>query len=358
MFHPLMGSSFKDIINLIKLNGDISISKVPTIIFILLFSLLSIPSRRKESKLYDKKIAAMTIPQPIFIIGHWRSGTTHLHNILSKDPQFNFFTTREVFDPRNMILANRIINLFRAFIPKVRPMDNVAFGLNEPQEDEFALCNLGVLSAVLEVFFLKNYMSYIKYLSFKNATPAEIKSWKEGMITIYKKKVFLRPECTTILSKNPCHTSKIQYLLELFPQAKFIHIYRNPYKVYLSTAHAPRVTNLQNKVSDDFKKKFVFTTYHELMEAFFKSQPLIPKGNFVEIRYEDLTQSPLEQIEKIYLTLNIDGFGQAKNKFHTYLNSLKNYKKNIYKPLSKEMAAEIYSHLAFTIDKWGYSPDQ
>src|SRR3712207_6546804 len=43
-----------------------------------------------ENRTYGPKVAAVEIKSPVFILGHWRSGTTHLHNLLCVDRQFAY----------------------------------------------------------------------------------------------------------------------------------------------------------------------------------------------------------------------------------------------------------------------------
>jgi len=46
-----------------------------------------------REKKFDNDIANTKVPPPLIVLGIWRSGTTHLHNLLSKDDRFAFPTT-------------------------------------------------------------------------------------------------------------------------------------------------------------------------------------------------------------------------------------------------------------------------
>ncbi|MCD8529275.1 MAG: sulfotransferase, partial [Chitinophagales bacterium] len=52
-----------------------------------------------QQMLFKKRIEAIdfTHKQPVFILGHWRSGTTHLHYILHHDPQFGTLSNYQSF---------------------------------------------------------------------------------------------------------------------------------------------------------------------------------------------------------------------------------------------------------------------
>ena len=58
-------------------------------------------------------------------------------------------------------------------------------------------------------------------------------------------------------------------------------------------------------------------------------------------------------LEKIYSTLQLDGFDTAKPAFDNYLGSVKSYKKNAFKG-SPEMAASVEERCADFIKKWDY----
>ena len=91
---------------------------------------------------------------PLFIVGHWRTGTTLLHELLICDPQHSYPTFCECLFPHHFLLTEKIYpRLFGFLMPKRRPMDNMAVGWDRPQEDELALCLLGEPSPYLTMAF-------------------------------------------------------------------------------------------------------------------------------------------------------------------------------------------------------------
>ncbi len=47
-----------------------------------------------ERAVFGRRVARVRLDHPpLFILGHWRSGTTLLHNLLARDPQFVAPTT-------------------------------------------------------------------------------------------------------------------------------------------------------------------------------------------------------------------------------------------------------------------------
>src|ERR1700726_1835135 len=92
--------------------------------------------------------------QPIFIIGHWRTGTTLLHELLTLDERHTYPTTYECLEPNHFLLTETFFQRWMRFLlPSHRPMDNMPAGWERPQEDEFALCMLGQPSPYLAIAF-------------------------------------------------------------------------------------------------------------------------------------------------------------------------------------------------------------
>ncbi|MHB8899582.1 MAG: sulfotransferase, partial [Thermoguttaceae bacterium] len=108
-----------------------------------------------QKVLWGKKIREAKIePDPIFIVGHWRSGTTLLHELLVLDQQFTYPNTYTCFTPEHFLVSRYLVPWWLKFImPSRRPMDNMEVSWERPQEDEFALCNMGIPSPYLAFAF-------------------------------------------------------------------------------------------------------------------------------------------------------------------------------------------------------------
>ena len=108
--------------------------------------------------LYGEEIARTPIDHaPIFIIGHWRAGTTLLHELLVLDERHGYPNTYQCLDPNHFLLTETFFRRWMRFLmPSHRPMDNMPAGWERPQEDEFALCMLGQPSPYLAIAFPNN----------------------------------------------------------------------------------------------------------------------------------------------------------------------------------------------------------
>jgi hypothetical protein len=141
---PSLGSPLKNWLKLISSNGFfIKLKYYPRLYLILIVSIIGIPFRMFEHWKFRKKIKLThIIKPPIFILGHWRSGTTYLHNLLTQDPQFGYISMLEASFPKSFLITNFFKFFMNSFLPKKRPMDNMEMGLNFPQEEEMAIGNL------------------------------------------------------------------------------------------------------------------------------------------------------------------------------------------------------------------------
>jgi hypothetical protein len=160
-----------------------------------------------------------------------------------------------------------------------------------------------------------------------------------------------------LVIKNCSDSARIKALLELFPDAKFIHTYRNPYDVFRSTQHLYRTVLVRAQVQEiDLKEleTWVLQFYTQLMQKFFAVKSLIPKGNLVEIKYEDLDKEPLAQLRRIYETLGLPGFAEAEPAFKAYLDSIKGYQKNVYKKLEDSLIQNVNQNWSFALKELGY----
>jgi hypothetical protein len=357
--HPLFGISIRNWIQLLEKNGGVDTKYLNKAIFITLTSILTTPARMLFKIKYRSKINKTNISHPpVFIIGHWRSGTTYLHELLCQDSQFCYVSLWNTLLPDSFLILEPIKNFLSKFLPSERPMDEIKVDMDGPYEDEAALAVLYPWSFFHCMHFPRNAdEQYLKSIHFYNMTFEEKNQWK-ATYQQFIKTVTYANHGKRLLSKNPPNTARITALLELFPEANFIHIYRSPYKVYLSTKKMRQnVLNklaLQNASEEEIEKQ-VIQNYIRLMNSYFEQREQIQKDKLVEIKYEDLISNPIEQVKKIYSTLKLPGFEDALPKMKKYLEKQSGYKTNVY-TIDDKIVHHVYKNWKFTIDHWRYTP--
>ena len=154
LLHPLTSSSF---LNLVRLTMSYGCQPryVPRLLYLALVCALRTPLAWLESAKYGRAIRKQSIePQPIFIVGHWRSGTTHLQNLMSQDSQFGRVTLLQAAMPHDfLIFPARLLAGMQRMLPKTRLMDDVAVSTDAPWEEEMALVSFSQLSFYHVSFF-------------------------------------------------------------------------------------------------------------------------------------------------------------------------------------------------------------
>ena len=98
--HPHALGSFRNWVTLLKDSEYIEHRYILRVMFICLSTFLTSPLRIYENVRYKEVFKGVTIdPEPIFIIGHWRSGSSHLHNLLCQDPNLGYVSTFQAMAP-------------------------------------------------------------------------------------------------------------------------------------------------------------------------------------------------------------------------------------------------------------------
>jgi hypothetical protein len=316
----------------------------------------SLVGSRERAK-FGREIEAAQVQPPIFVLGMWRSGTTHLHNLLSLDERFAFPNYYQALFPHTFLLTEaRNAKIGDIFSPKTRPLDNVALGMDQPCEDEMALCALVQRSFMLSLVFPRRSEFYDRFLTFRDAGEDDLRRWKEAFRWFTRKLSFKyrRP----LVLKSPGHTCRIKLLLELFPDARFVHIHRHPYRVYCSSRQsAARLVPYWalQRVDMTGVEERVFESNTKVYQAFFEEWPLIPAGQAHELAFEQLEQDPLGELRRIYTALNLPDFQAVEPRVREYLDSLSGYQKNPLPELTSAERERIQTAWPWCFDQWGYS---
>lgn len=358
--HTVLGIDLLNWLHLLWKNRfAISIWYVPKALFITGNVLLNAPLQWFEYIRFNKKIKEAKVESPVFILGHPRSGTTYLQYVLSKDPSFAYCTTTQGLTPHIFLSAEKFAErILKAAMPETRPQDNVKAGATLPIEEEFAMGSISHTSWVHGLYFPKNiYKAFDEYVTFTKGD-SEIKNhWKEHF-DFFLKKLSFRYKGKRLLLKSPANTGRLKELYELYPDARFIHIHRNPMEVYLSNERLyEKILPLIGfqKVTSEFMQEHILYAYEEMYKKYLHDKSFIPDDHIVEISYESFVTSPLDAIHQIYNHLGLDGLSTALPLLAKELQGSANYKPNIYNNLDAEKQAEIKKRWVFAFEAFDYS---
>lgn len=336
----------------------VSPSRVPMTCAVTGFTALNSVLAGVDRALYGRKVEATELAaSPVFILGHWRSGTTFLHELMIRDPEHTYFTTYQCFTPHHFVLTERkVVPWIGIFVPERRPMDNMAAGWDRPMEDEFALQSLGVPTPYLSTMFPNRGEAYPEYLTLRDLSPAARESWKRELLQFCKRLTFQDPR--RIVIKSPAHTARVRTLLEMFPDAKFIHISRDPYALFRSTLGLWRSLNaeegLQAVRDDKWLEEFVIDSLRRMYDAYFEDRALLPPNQLVELSYEELVGDPKSQLRSIYEQLELGDFARVEPALDDHLADVKNYRTNRH-AINDESSERIRREWSRYFSEFGYS---
>jgi hypothetical protein len=359
--HPVALGSFRSWMRLLGQCSGVDRAYVPRAAFVALTTFVTAPLRLVEVIRHGRAIRRTAIqPSPVFIVGHWRSGTTHLHNLLCQDEQFGYLTTFQAMTPGFCLLGDRRIKPALARLAgkryPTRLIDNIPLTFDAPQEDEFAIASLSPRSFLHGFSFPQQAHEFFeRYVLFHGLSETVRTRWIKTYLGLMRKSTYLAGG-RRLMIKNCAHSGRIRTLLSLFPDAKFIHIHRNPYEVFVSTVHMHRTVLPRSQLQDvtpDQVEANVLKFYERLMHTFLSDKAAIPAENVVEIRFEDLERAPLEQLRRIYERLRLPEFEKAAPAFDRYLETVTGYRKNAYR-MDDDVIEKVNHHWAFAFDEWGY----
>ena len=332
---PLAGYSLPNFFRVLWDNKfRIHVKYIPRFLYAIVVSAITSPLKITQKIRFHKKIKSTEIKEdPIFIIGHYRTGTTYLMTLMAHDKSKGYVSNIEGYTPLFYLAFPKFTRwLIESSLPDVRPMDNVVMGADEPTEEEYTIGTFTPYGYYTGFIFPRNFDLYSKFLTFEGM-PKHREKWKKAYQYMVQfltlghggKQLFL---------KNPTTSYRIPDILEMYPNAKFIHTYRNPYEVYSSTLkffdEVFAIYTLQTWDAEKMKQD-ILQNYKLLYEKLDEDLHVIPKENIYHSKYEDFIKDPVNSLKDIYQKLNISGWDDHKQNIIAYAESqLKEYKPNVH----------------------------
>ena len=293
---------------------------------------------------------------PVFILGHWRTGTTLLHELLALDPRLRAPTTYECLVPHHFLLTGRWLPRWIRFtLPQSRPPDKMLVTWQSPQEDEFALCNLGIPSPYATIAFPNEPPQNEAYFEIDALPPREQQRWQKALLTFCQQLTYARPG--RLVLKSPTHTFRLPTLTRMFLAARFIHIVRNPFAVFSSTVRLWRsmyATYGYQRPVDHGLEEYVLTTFARMHERLESTRGLVAPGQLVDVRYEDLVREPVDTIRRLYETLELGDFEPARPAIERYFADRAGYEPNRH-AVKQRWRDEICCRWQSYFERYGYS---
>lgn len=293
-------------------------------------------------------------PSPIFIVGHWRSGTTLLHDLLCANGDFAAPSTFACMNPQTFLLApERKKNRGRR-VP--RPVDGRLVSNASAQEDEFALLGLGAISPYWHLLIPALVSDIPLLCSPSHWSTDEMKNWRE-IFFLFANTIQQANLGRTLIFKSPSHSFRIGLLAEMFPDSKFIRVLRDPNSVFASTrelwSQMWNIYAIAPPINVDDLNRAVALTMCSLNAACDKDISNLA-SRVTTIKYEDLVTAPGLVLERAGEELGLSSIGHLSEEQRVIIEGMASYRgsKLALSRVDHRSYASIY---ADQYAKYGYS---
>ncbi len=327
---------------------------------ILVPTTLAVPLRLVERLRWGGAVARVEIDKPpVFVLGVARSGTTHLLNLMAQDPQYAWISTFHAAVPTFFLTGRgRLKRLMAGLAPATRPMDNMKVSMDMPVEEDLAVANTSPFSSLHALSFPDRGETYFnRYCFMRGLSARDVKRWERAYMEVLRKAT-LEAGGRRLVLKSPANTGRIPHLLRLFPDARFIHIVRNPYVVYESLVHMFRSVvpmHQLHPITGEALDDLALFLLRETLQQYLKDRTSIPEGQLAELRFEDLERNPLSELEAVYAALDLPGWEEARVGIESYLGGIAGYQKNRY-AIDACTIERVQRECRFALEAWEYLP--
>lgn len=362
--HPLLMVKFPVFCRYIAENGkDISKKCYPQILINGLASFFLTPAVWAENLICKNAVKKNDVKSPLFVLGHWRGGTTLLYFLLAQDSQFGFI------DPLMTLTMNfyhiSILKwLFRptiaAHLHEGRAMDNVKYSMSLPIEEYLSFCLMESDSVYPLNFFPQSFLRYNKNAFIDQFSEEKRENWIKSYDYFLRKITSLNKGKSLVL-KSPDNTARVRLLKEMYPDAKFVNIYRNPYTVIRSTVHLyDKIMShwsLEEIPPEEIMEDWIIEVFKIMYEAYFREIQALPPHSLFEIKFEEFEKDPVPILKNMYETLELNGFDEALPSIKAYWESLDGYQKNKF-DYSDRLIKKVNDNLGFYFEHYEYEKRQ
>lgn len=356
--HPLFGADPLTLTRALLSNGGLPARVWPLAGALLLASTLRTPFSLCEGlRMAASRRGSPAPGAPVFIVGHWRSGTTHLFNLMSRDPRFAWPDPVAAGLPwDHRVLGGLLRPGLERLLPRDRYVDAVAVRPDSPQEDEIALASMQNLSVYHGVYFPRRFADHYRKALFPDPAGPQVDGWRKRF-EYFNRKLLAGRSDRVLLIKNPVYTGRVALIRRIYPDARFIHIHRNPYVVVESTRRFYRallsrfaLQGYDETVADDL----ILETYPRMIDRLYKDVRDLGDDRFLELRFDDLEREPLAQMERIYAVLGLTDFANVRDAMQRYLDTVTNHQKSTYVS-DEQLIRKVDERCGRLAGVWGYA---
>lgn len=270
----------------------------------------------------EPEIAATELPDPIFVTGMPRTGTSLLLNLLCRDRDHRALLYWESFDPvpasgGPQAQARRTASMLRG-LDYVSPGYQAIHPMEADGPEECVMLFMHAFSTP-QFDIQYDVPSYMRWLDNVDRRAAYIHYRKQLQLIHHR-----RPFGKRMVLKDPSHMLAPDVILELFPKAKIVHIHRDPLVAVASNCSL--YANTRSIFLDKIDRKRLGAhvlggTWPNALDRSIALRERLPAGAVVDVAYCDLLHRPLETIGRLYERLGLELSEDARNRAALWLNA-------------------------------------
>jgi hypothetical protein len=267
----------------------------------LIVSLLDNLLRMEAERAANSEIERQRIVAPVFIIGLPRTGTTHLHGLISEDRGNRAPLTWEVMYPAASRSASDVA--------RARSQAETRLGWADRLAPEFMRIHPIAADLPQECIAITAQA----FMSIQFHTTHDVPSYQDWFENASQRLGFdfhhrflqhqqAKSSGSRWVLKAPGHLFALEGLLERYPDARIIHTHRDPLRVMASMAsHA---TVLRRAFSDSADPRKIAADWADrwgrALERFLAVRDRAPASQFLDVNFESIESDPIGTVERVY----------------------------------------------------------
>jgi hypothetical protein len=256
------------------------------------------------------------VDKPLFILGNFRSGSTFLHRLLSRDTEnFTSLTTWDIYLAPSVTSKKIVKAIARVDRAIGSPLKRAALAFDQrslgkvrihrisffqPEEDE------NILMHAWSTYFVSFLFPFMDEMPPYQFFDEALKPKQKRRIMAFYRSMLQRHLYATgkkhFVAKNPAFSAKIETLEEFFPDARIVYLVRNPLDMLPSTASW---INYARSVFTEPREKYLYLDEIVKMTQYWYRHPLSyldshPSPRHLIEKYDELISDPERVIRKFY----------------------------------------------------------
>jgi sulfotransferase family protein len=288
----------------------------------LVVSLLDNLLRMEAERAAHPDIERQRIAAPVFIIGLPRTGTTHLHGLISEDAANRAPLTWEVMYPAASRSGGEVA--------RARSQTDVRLGWADRFAPEFMSIHPIAADLPQECIAITAQV----FMSIQFHTTHDVASYQDWFENASQRLAFdfhhrflqhlqAKSGGERWVLKAPGHLFALEGLLERYPDARIIHTHRDPLRVMASMAsHA---TVLRRAFSDSADPRKIAADWADrwarALEKFLAVRDRASPSQFLDVNFESIESDPLGTVERVYDYLNWPLTTEARAAMQRFLDA-------------------------------------